>query len=313
MHSVLITEKNIELQDIELKFGRPEFTPDDGLGSLDNLHQASDAIVSISGYIDGKLRSIGSGIIVGPGLVLTATHVFEEFPRTGSGPVLLSFLPEKKARAWLPTATVTCSGPSRYNPWDAKAKIVSDLSIVSCDLNSEAHLEHPLSLVPMELCLPLPGTRLWAVGFRNGDFESDSTLVSPLISSGLVTDCFPHGRGERMPSPCVEVDMETLGGMSGGPVFNEAGHLVGIVSSSFDGGPSYVTLIWDALRISIEGLPQEVWGNSDSGILEGIDLGLVRVRGQFKADTDRNITLTLSDEEMKYLIPQEQPNQETNK
>lgn len=303
MHRVLITEKNIDLKKLELKWGRPAFSSDDGLCSLDNLYQASDAIVSISGFVDEKIKSIGSGIIIGPGLVLTASHVFDEFPRTGSGPVLISFLPDNNARAWLPTSTITCSGPSTYQPWDPNSKKVSDLTIVSCDLNSEAHAQYPLSLVPLELCLPLIGTRLWAVGFRNGEVGDGS--VSPLITSGLVTNCFPHGRGERMPSPCVEVDMETLGGMSGGPVFNEDGYIVGIVSSSFDGGPSYITLIWDALRLSLEGLPSEIWKSQHAGILEGIDLGIVRVRGDFKADSERNITITFSDEEMKHIVPNE--------
>jgi len=39
-----------------------------------------------------------------------------------------------------------------------------------------------------------------------------------------------------MPSRCLEVAMDTMGGMSGGPVVNDEGWLVGIVSSSFEGG-----------------------------------------------------------------------------
>lgn len=305
MHRVEITQKNKNLSNVKLSWGRPAFTADDGLGSLDSLHQASDAIVCIAGYFDDKLTSIGSGIMIGPGMVLTASHVFDEFPKTGSGPVLLSFLPDNKARAWLPTGIVTCSGPSKYRPDDPECKIVSDLTILSCDLHSDAHLEHPQSLVPLELCLPLPGSRLWAVGYRHGAFDGDTALVSPLVTSGLVTNVFPHGRGERMPSSCIEIDMESLGGMSGGPVFNEDGRIVGIVSSSFDGGPTYVTLVWDAMRLSVEGLPQEIWGAEHSGILEGIELGLVRVKGKFKAGQGRDITLTLSDAEIAYLVQSE--------
>ncbi len=302
MHRIVITNKNKDLANLELNWRRPSFTSDDGLGSLDSLHQASDAIVSVACLVDGKIKSIGSGVIVGPGIILTASHVFDEFPCKDSGPILMSFLPENKGRIWLPKSTVNCSGPSRFQPWDSSSKIVSDLTIMSCDLHSDALTEYPLSLIPMELCLPLPKTRLWAVGFRDGELGADTANVAPLVSSGLVTECFPDGRGERMPSPCVEVDMETLGGMSGGPVFNESGRLVGIVSSSFDGGPSYVTLIWDALRLSLDSLPSEIWKGERSGILEGIELGLVRVKGKFKADSKRNITLTLSGEEMKHFV-----------
>jgi len=301
-HKVKITNINNELAKLERKWGRPEFSPDDGIGSLDSLHQASDAIVAIAGFSEDKLISIGSGIMIAPGIMLTATHVLEEFPRSGPGPVLLTFLPDGTARAWLPTATVTCSGKSQFLSMNGDRKFISDLSVVSCSLNSTAHIKHPLSLVPIELCLPLPKTRLWAVGFRQGTIEEDITGMIPLVTSGQVTNCFPHGRGERMASPCIEVAMEALGGMSGGPVFNEEGRLVGILSSSFDDGPSYVTLVWDALRLSIDGLPQVVWGSQESGIIEGADLGLVRIKGQFESDSARNIKLTLSDEEMHIII-----------
>lgn len=51
-----------------------------------------------------------------------------------------------------------------------------------------------------------------------------------MVTSGLVTDCFPQGRGERMPASCIEVAMDSIGGMSGGPVVNDEGWLVGICS-----------------------------------------------------------------------------------
>lgn len=300
IHQTEITADNPDLEKLKRSWRRPEFTPVDGIGSLDSLYQAGDAVASIGGFFGDELLSIGSGVMIGPGLMLTATHVLDEFPRSGSGPVLLTFLPEGAARAWLPTATVTCSGKSEFMMHDRN--VVSDLSVVSCSLNSDAHISHIFSLAPIELCLPLPGQRLWALGFRHGKIEPGVAPVTPLVSSGLVTACYPHGRGERMRSPCIEVSMEAQGGMSGGPVYNEDGRLVGIVSSSFDGGPTYVTLVWDALRLSIDSLPRKIWGSQPSGLYEGMQLGLVKIKGNFKCDAHRNITLTLSDEEISVLV-----------
>jgi hypothetical protein len=58
--------------------------------------------------------------------------------------------------------------------------------------------------------------------------------------------------------PVLEVEVRTEGGMSGGPVFDRNGLLLGILCSSFDfgleGGISYVSLIWPALTIRFEAL-----------------------------------------------------------
>src|SRR5436190_8337014 len=120
IHRVEITADNIALAKLKPKWGRPEFTSVDGIGPLDSLHQAGDAVASVAGYFDERLISIGSGIMIAPGLILTATHVLDEFPRSGSGPVLLTFLPGGAARAWLPTATVTFSGKSEFVMHDRK-------------------------------------------------------------------------------------------------------------------------------------------------------------------------------------------------
>lgn len=303
-HCVRITEVNPDIASLKLNWGRPEFTADDGIDSLDSLYQASDSIVAIAGFFDDKLVAIGSGVMIGPGVMLTATHVLDEFPRTGSGPVLLTFIPGGVARAWLPTDVVTASGPSQFQNIGEKRKKVSDLTLLSCALHSEAHTSHPISLVPIELRLPQPGERLWAVGFRHGTIEENVSGLIPLVTSGIVTECFVHGRGERLASPCIEVDMEALGGMSGGPVFNKDGLVVGIVSSSFDGGPTYVTLVWDAMRLSVKSPQQAFWPSTTLSLFEGVELGLVRIKAKVKKDNDWNVTLTLSEEEMNVIDSQ---------
>lgn len=95
--------------------------------------------------------------------------------------------------------------------------------------------------------------------------------------------------------------MDTMGGMSGGPVVNDEGWLVGIVSSSFEGGPTYVTLIWDAVRVSVSGAPANLWPGGEGDLLVGRDLGLVKLKGDVTRDAERNVKVTLSTAEMEQL------------
>lgn len=209
----------------------------------------------------------------------------------------MTFLPGA-TRAWLPCGTTTANGPSSFSPNRRK---VSDLTLVSCGLNSEAHEEFPLGLAPVRLALPLIGERLWAFGYRHGDILDGAALLTPLVTSGIVIGCYPQGRGERMPSTCIEVEMDAMGGMSGGPVVDDDGWLVGIVSSSFEGGPTYVTLVWDAIRLSVGGAPTNLWPAGQADLIIGRDLGLVKLKGAVTRDAEGNVTITMSAPEMKQL------------
>jgi len=53
---------------------------------------------------------------------------------------------------------------------------------------------------------------------------------------GRVTNLYPKGRGKTRGSPGFEVEADWPSGMSGGPVFNQRGEVVGVVSSSLQPG-----------------------------------------------------------------------------
>ena len=302
-YSALITHENPALAELKLSWATAEFTDDDGIGSMSSLHEAGDSIVAVAKMEEEGFTIIGSGVMVGPGLLLTATHVLDEFPRDGGGPVFLTFLPHT-ARAWLPHDHMTASGKSDV---DETRRKVSDVSLVSCTLNSAEHKDFPLMLAPMQVALPLIGERLWAFGYRHQLIDNGAASISPIVSSGLVTAAFPHGRGERMPSPCFEVNMDTIGGMSGGPVVNSDGYLVGIVSSSLEGGPSYITLIWDALRFSVKGTIPKLSISNEIHLLQANRLGLVKIKGKVVRKTWGDVVFTMSDEEMNLFVDSSPP------
>ena len=72
---------------------------------------------------------------------------------------------------------------------------------------------------------------------------------------GIVSKRYLTGRDKMLPASVVEVRCPSWGGMSGGPVFDSRGMLVGLLSSSIrdEIGPSYVSLIWPALAHEVNG------------------------------------------------------------
>ena len=85
-YSVLITAANLKLASLKKSWVTAAFTAEDGMGPMDSLHQAGDSIVAIATMTAEGLMAIGSGVMVGPGLMLCTTHVLDEFSKDGEGP-----------------------------------------------------------------------------------------------------------------------------------------------------------------------------------------------------------------------------------
>lgn len=87
---------------------------------------------------------------------------------------------------------------------------------------------------------PTIGEYVFAVGYPQlkpsenvGDDELRGMVEDGMKGAyGRITRVFPDGRDSVNPSPVFEVDADWQSGMSGGPVFNHLGEVVGIVSRS---------------------------------------------------------------------------------
>lgn len=86
---------------------------------------------------------------------------------------------------------------------------------------------------------PKKGDTVIAVGFPEiKDEILDPSTARHLLSEGMyagygtVIAAHPTGRDSSNPSPVIEVEADWPAGMSGGPVFNESGEVVGLVSRS---------------------------------------------------------------------------------
>lgn len=250
------------------------------------LWALNGTLVAIGYFDDQRQKIIGSGVMLAPGLCLTATHVLEEM---ANQPLLYSFVDEKSMRIWVVEDYAAQQFKVELVPFQQSRRKVSDSCILACSPFSVFSDAHPLRFVPIEVTIPKIGERLWTIGYREKSNDG-APMIGCFLSSGLVTELYLEGRGSHLKGPCIEVGMNVYGGMSGGPVFNAAGRVVGVVSSGMEGGdgipgPTYVTLVWPSLVSTVHSpWPQDYWPDQTAGLQIVPRRGGARVQGSVREE-----------------------------
>ncbi len=284
---------------------RPEFQAIDGIDE-ESLWKLGGLIVAI-GFIDEeKQRIIGSGIMIAPGLCLTATHVMEETKKKQA--LLFSFANEHSMRIWLPQDFHAQEKTSiELIPFQKPEPKYSDVGILSYSPFSKFKDTEDYLFAPVEASVPKIGERLWATGYRQIS-NNGVPKIAFFIISGLVTEQYLEGRGKHINGPCVEVAMEALGGMSGGPVFNADGRVIGVISSSLEGlddskGPTYISLVWTSLLSTVHSpWPENHWPENIAGIQAPAKEGGVRLLGSARVSDDGGILIKFPEQTEESML-----------
>lgn len=275
--------------DRKCKWVCPEFEAVDGICE-ESLWTFSGLIVAI-GFIDKERKGIiGSGIMIAPGLCLTATHVMEEIKKKQA--LLFTFPNEDNMRIWIPKDFNAQQKTSiELIPFQKPEPKYSDVGVLSYSPFSKFKDAEDYLFAPIAVSVPKIGERLWATGYRQIS-NNGVPKIAFFIISGLVTEQYLEGRGSHINGPCVEVAMEALGGMSGGPVFNANGSVIGVISSSLEGaddsrGPTYVSLAWTSLLSTVYSpWPENHWSENIAGIQAPANGEGARLLGSARVNDD---------------------------
>jgi hypothetical protein len=202
----------------------------------------------------------GTAAIVGPNLAFCARHVLDEHWQlhegrrisAGNNPGQFSFvlvqLVENRLNLW--TATEV---------WTSGATDIAAFYITPASDNARGYtFRRPV----LELMPPLVGERIRAFGYHSNEvsLENGEIVLRQAASTALGTVLEVHDEyrdRSRMPFPCFRTNARFDGGMSGGPVFNEAGHLCGLICSSLPASSpgeehaSYAASLWPAMAIVV--------------------------------------------------------------
>jgi hypothetical protein len=237
----------------------------------------------------------GSAILVAPGIAITAAHVVEDkISLIGAGKMGIS-----------------CIGPTegglqlwrvhKITPLDR-----TDLVIMTLKYWTDLPADHRFHLPCISTRLPAIGETVMISGFQASAFagpvkevidgvpvfaiEDGKSTYSANVraATGRVVQHHLAGRPGIVPGPTIEVDIGTDGGMSGGPVFDASGNLIGVLSTCLhhedQKGPSIVSLIVPTLGQRVDAC----FGKYLSGSVRLIDLdpGLCQILGR------ENLTIT---------------------
>jgi hypothetical protein len=247
-------------------FGSPQI-PDENVfvetGSAEIVNEVAAPIIALN-TVTNDIYMCGMATIIGPGYAITAAHVWEDINnRFGSGPVqdetnfeftVMMFLTVDQGASFIPIRVVR-----------AWVGFLTDIAVLYFHVPPEATMfKRRWGRPVLQLMPPSVGERVAAFGFTGsggtltGDGEWTFDL-KPRTSTGRILEIHYDRRDAvRMPFACYRVDARFDASMSGGPVFNSAGNLCGIVCSSIpatadnDEHSSYVTTLWPLLAYRVD-------------------------------------------------------------
>jgi serine protease Do len=218
-------------------------------------------------YINGEVERSGTAFhIDGWGTFLTADHVIDfsrsdpssastwtEISQNPNGDHIILLLgtglnlgtPTIPKEAFAFVKYVGLPIRAKDNPWTNREEPerAVDIAVMMAEIQPETSTvprPHVVSVRSSNSC-PLVGETVLAVGFPklNDQYLDEDSQVFLLTDGmygayGIVTAIHPHGRSKSTPTPVFEVECNWPSGMSGGPVFNSLGEVVGLVSRGMD-------------------------------------------------------------------------------
>lgn len=241
---------------------RVTHTSDVSTSVVKTWEQLGGVLLALHFCGEGFHRIEGSAVVVAPGVALSASHVLRDYmDRYRAG-----------------TIQVLCVGPAEHGRmlWNLNGvRFIpnTDICILSLSLLDGLAPDRRIRQASVTTRTPKRGERLTFFGFNALEEDCDlrtegkKIRTGAIVCSGRVTQHFLPMRDKvLLPGPAIEVDCETWRGMSGGPVFDEQGWLVGVLSTGIDGGPSNVSLAMSALAAPILG----GWPDPGTGVARSL-------------------------------------------
>jgi V8-like Glu-specific endopeptidase len=226
------------------------------------------AILAVAYVKDGLMSIEGTATMIAPGLAVTASHVLD--------PEFYGKRPHQQETEMRCLGLVEGPHGASFQEWnvDHTSRTLEERGEIGyISLSPSASVLQPTEVRTMPLSLDLPDEdeELTMVGYR---FASDPKNLegAMYVSKGPILRLLHTFTERQRIYPAYEVECETLPGMSGGPVLDRSGCLVGVISRGLDdvtyaamimhGMGSTVPIFWPPgeypLPVRVHDIPQEL-------------------------------------------------------
>lgn len=243
---------------------------------------------------DGRsTMALGSAVFIARELAISAKHVIEEYwNQFGSS---YPFAGEKPLTGHFALFAVQYPG-SRSDAalwrveyvWAARFTDIAFLSLRPANEIAEGYQWH--ASPHLDLLPPAVGEQVVGFGYAASQVQliEENQLrmtLNPTTTGGLVNNVFPEYRDRGMLKfPCFEINAHFIGGMSGGPLFNKAGQLCGLICASMNGQPiAYGATLWPAMGTTITHQGPGMVCKGPYPVFEMADHGLLHAKGWSEA------------------------------
>lgn len=247
------------------------------LGELQ--HRLTLQVVPVFAFSGCQSVVAGTAILIAPGIAITAQHVIEE--------IYEQFNVDNASENTnldlyvFQIVTGACWYVCSVSHW-----VGTDIAVLSIRPRNEEASNSTVHRLKLTVDPPSIGDTVTAIGYPKSSLDiprNDSELLHlnltllPTVSEGCVLDVHSSYRDSaNVRFPSFSVETEYVGGMSGGPVFNENAQICGLVCAGGKGelaDYSVATSVWPVCIISAlvpEGVPKHegVVSGSSYKILE---------------------------------------------